>query len=30
MAYLAPEKALALMAMDLLYGNAEKAKEIQA
>ena len=30
MAYLAPAKALALMAVDLLYGNAEKAKEIQA
>lgn len=28
MAYLAPAKALALMAVDLLYGNAEKAKEI--
>ena len=30
MAYLAPAKALALTAVDLLYGNAEKAKEIQA
>jgi metal-dependent amidase/aminoacylase/carboxypeptidase family protein len=30
MAYLAPAKALAMMAVDLLYGNAEKAKEIQA
>jgi metal-dependent amidase/aminoacylase/carboxypeptidase family protein len=30
MAYLAPAKTLALMAVDLLYGNAEKAKEIQA
>ena len=30
MAYLAPAKALALMAVDLLYGNAEKAKEIMA
>jgi hypothetical protein len=30
MAYTAPAKALALMAVDLLYGNAEKAKEIQA
>lgn len=30
MAYLAPSKVLALMAVDLLYGNAEKAKEIQA
>ena len=30
MAYLAPAKALALMAVDLLYGNAETAKEIQA
>ena len=30
MAYLAPAKALALMALDLLYGNAEKAKEIKA
>jgi metal-dependent amidase/aminoacylase/carboxypeptidase family protein len=30
MAYLAPAKALALMAVDLLYDNAEKAKEIQA
>jgi amidohydrolase len=30
MAYLAPAKALALMAVDLLHGNAEKAKEIQA
>jgi metal-dependent amidase/aminoacylase/carboxypeptidase family protein len=30
MAYLAPAKALALMAVDLLYGNAEKAKEIKA
>jgi amidohydrolase len=30
MAYLAPAKALALMAVDLLYGNAEKAKEILA
>jgi hypothetical protein len=28
MAYLAPAKALALMAVDLLYGHAEKAKEI--
>ncbi len=30
MAYLAPAKALALLAVDLLYGNAEKAKEIVA
>jgi metal-dependent amidase/aminoacylase/carboxypeptidase family protein len=30
MAYMAPAKALALMAVDLLYGNAEKAKEIIA
>jgi amidohydrolase len=30
MAYLAPAKALALMAVDLLYGNAEIAKDIQA
>jgi hypothetical protein len=30
MAYLAPAKALALMAVDLLHGNAEKAREIQA
>ena len=30
MAYMAPAKALALMAVDLLYGNAEKAKEIKA
>ena len=30
MAYLAPAKALALMAVDLLYGNAEKAQEIMA
>jgi hypothetical protein len=30
MAYMAPAKALALMAVDLLYGNAEKAKAIQA
>ena len=30
MAYMAPAKALALMAVDLLYGNAEKAREIQA
>jgi amidohydrolase len=30
MAYRAPAKALALMAVDLLYGNAEKAKEIMA
>ena len=30
MAYLAPAKALALMAVDLLYGKAEKAKEIMA
>ena len=30
MAYLAPAKALALMAVDLLYDNAAKAKEIQA
>jgi metal-dependent amidase/aminoacylase/carboxypeptidase family protein len=30
MAYLAPAKALALMAVDLLHGNAEKAKEIKA
>ena len=29
MAYLAPAKALAWMAVDLLYGNAEKALEIQ-
>ena len=30
MAYLAPAKALALLAVDLLYGHAEKAKEIVA
>jgi len=30
MAYLAPAKILALMAVDLLYGSAEKAKEILA
>jgi metal-dependent amidase/aminoacylase/carboxypeptidase family protein len=30
MAYLAPAKALALMAVDLLYGKAEKATEIMA
>jgi len=30
MAYLAPAKALALMAVDLLYGNAAKAHEILA
>jgi len=30
MAYLAPAKVLASMAVDLLYGNAEKAKEIMA
>jgi metal-dependent amidase/aminoacylase/carboxypeptidase family protein len=30
MAYMAPAKALALMAVDLLYGNAEKARDIQA
>jgi metal-dependent amidase/aminoacylase/carboxypeptidase family protein len=30
MAYLAPAKVLALMAVDLLYGSAERAKEIQA
>jgi metal-dependent amidase/aminoacylase/carboxypeptidase family protein len=30
MAYLAPAKALALMAVDLLYDNAENAKGIQA
>ena len=30
MAYLAPAKALALMAVDLLYANAEGAKEIKA
>jgi metal-dependent amidase/aminoacylase/carboxypeptidase family protein len=30
MAYLAPAKALALMAVDLLYANAERAKEIKA
>ena len=30
MAYLAPAKALALMAVDLLHGKAEKAKEIKA
>ena len=30
MAYLAPAKALASMAVDLLYGNAEKGKEIIA
>jgi metal-dependent amidase/aminoacylase/carboxypeptidase family protein len=30
MAYLAPAKALALMAVDLLHGNAAKAKEIEA
>jgi metal-dependent amidase/aminoacylase/carboxypeptidase family protein len=29
MAYMAPAKALALMAVDLLYDNAAKAKEIQ-
>ena len=28
-AYIGPAKALALMAVDLLYDNAEKAKEIQ-
>jgi len=28
MGYIAPAKSLALMAIDLLYGNAEKAKEI--
>ncbi len=30
MAYLAPAKALALMAVDLLFGDAEKAREIKA
>jgi metal-dependent amidase/aminoacylase/carboxypeptidase family protein len=30
MAYLAPAKVLALMAVDLLYGNAEKGKDIIA
>ena len=30
MAYLAPAKVLALMAVDLLYGNAEKGLEIIA
>jgi len=30
MAYSAPAKTLALMAVDLLCDNAEKAKEIQA
>jgi hypothetical protein len=30
MAYIAPAKALALMAVDLLYGNAEKAQGIKA
>jgi metal-dependent amidase/aminoacylase/carboxypeptidase family protein len=30
MAYLAPAKTLALMAVDLLHGNAEKAKKIKA
>ena len=30
MAYLAPAKALALMAVDLLYGDAAKAREIKA
>ena len=28
MGYLAPAKALALMAVDLLYGQGEKAQEI--
>ena len=30
MAYLAPAKALALLAVDLLYSDAEKAKAIVA
>ena len=30
MAYLIPAKSLALLAVDLLYGNGEKGKEILA